>query len=81
MRLGEIMTRQVITIGMDDTIAAIQRIFERVRFHHLIVVSEDDEVVGVISDRDLLKELSPYLNTPSEQSRDLSTLSSPDNEP
>lgn len=68
------MTRQVTTIGMDDTLAAIQRIFERVRFHHLLVVSEDHEVVGVISDRDLLKELSPYLNTPSEQRRDLSTL-------
>ena len=74
MTLGEIMTRQVTTIGMDNTLAAIQRIFERVRFHHLIVVSEDHEVMGVISDRDLLKQLSPYLNTPSEQRRDLSTL-------
>ena len=74
MTLGNIMTRQVTTIGMDNTVAAIQKIFERVRFHHLIVVSEDHEVMGVISDRDLLKQLSPYLNTPSEQRRDLSTL-------
>jgi acetoin utilization protein AcuB len=59
---------------MDNAVAAIQKIFDRVRFHHLIVVSEDHEVMGVISDRDLLKQLSPYLNTPSEQRRDLSTL-------
>ena len=74
MKLSEIMTTQVATIGMDDTLAAIKKIFEKVRFHHLLVLSEEHEVVGVISDRDLLKQLSPYLNTASEQERDLHTL-------
>ncbi|HUT73083.1 MAG TPA: CBS domain-containing protein [Desulfatiglandales bacterium] len=74
MKLEEIMTTQVATIGMDDTLAAIRKIFEKVHFHHLLVLSEEHEVVGVISDRDLLKQLSPYLNTASEQKRDLHTL-------
>jgi acetoin utilization protein AcuB len=74
MELSEIMTMQVATIGMDDTLSAIREIFEKVLFHHLLVLSEDHEVVGVISDRDLLKQLSPYLNTASEQERDLHTL-------
>ena len=74
MKLEEIMTAQVATIGMDDTLAAIKKIFEKVLFHHLLVLSEEHEVVGVISDRDLLKQLSPYLNTASEQERDLHTL-------
>jgi len=74
MKLAQIMTRHLTTIGMDDTLAAIQAIFEKVGFHHLLVVSEDYEVAGIISDRDLLKEVSPYLNTASEQARDLSTL-------
>ena len=74
MELSEIMTTQVDTIGMDDTLAGIRKIFEKVHFHHLLVLSEEHEVVGVISDRDLLKELSPYPNTASEQERDLHTL-------
>lgn len=74
MRLRDIMTTRVATVGMDDTLATIQEIFEKVRFHHLLVLSEDDRVVGVISDRDLLKQLSPYLNTASEKHRDLATL-------
>ena len=74
MKLEEIMTAQVATIGMDDTLAATKKIFEKVLFHHLLVLSEEHEVVGVISDRDLLKQLSPYLNTASEQERDLHTL-------
>ena len=74
MNLSEIMTTKVATIGMDDTLAGIRKIFQKVHFHHLLVLSEEYEVVGVISDRDLLKELSPYLNTASEQERDLHTL-------
>jgi len=74
MELSEIMTTQVATIGMDDTLSTIRKIFEEVLFHHLLVLSDDHEVVGVISDRDLLKQLSPYLNTASEQERDLHTL-------
>ena len=37
-------------------------------------LDEKDEVAGVISDRDVLKALSPYLDTISEQERDLATL-------
>ncbi len=40
MRLGDIMTTRVATVEMDDTFATIQEIFEKVRFHHLLVLSE-----------------------------------------
>jgi acetoin utilization protein AcuB len=74
MKLKEIMRTRVATIELDDTLEVIRELFEKGHFHHLLVITEKKEVVGVISDRDLLKELSPFLNTISEQERDLATL-------
>ena len=68
-----VMTRRIITISMDEPLHKIQHIFEREGFHHLLVL-EGNNLVGVLSDRDLLSALSPYLNTPSEQRRDARTL-------
>ena len=67
------MTAKVITIGMDDTLGQIQRLFEKHKFHHLLIM-EDEELIGIISDRDVLKEISPYVNTLSEDSRSRETL-------
>ena len=73
MKISSIMTERVFTIDMDVTLQDICRIFEDKKFHHLLVV-EEGELRGVISDRDVLKALSPFLNTPVEQTRDLATL-------
>jgi acetoin utilization protein AcuB len=67
------MTEEVVTVGMDDFLKTICGIFDDKRFHHLLVV-EDDELRGVISDRDVLKASSPFLNTLSEQNRDTAVL-------
>jgi len=74
LTLREIMTNPVVTVEMDDSLDVAREIFEKTRFHHLVVVCEKAEVVGIISDRDVLRELSPYLNTASEQKKDLATL-------
>jgi acetoin utilization protein AcuB len=73
MSVAKIMTRKVLRVGMDDTLETMHEIFQKHKFHHLLVV-EEDELVGVISDRDLLKEVSPFLNTLSEDYRDKQTL-------
>ena len=73
MKISSIMTDKVTTVDMDISLGAICQIFEDKKFHHLLVV-EDGELRGVISDRDVLKALSPFLNTPVEQTRDLATL-------
>ena len=67
------MTTKVITIEMDATLGQIQKIFEKHKFHHLLIV-EDGELIGIISDRDVLKEISPHVNTISEDSRARQTL-------
>lgn len=69
MRISDICTRRVVTIGMDQTVSDARALFSRHHFHHVLVV-EAGRLVGVISDRDLLKNLSPYLGTFSEQRRD-----------
>jgi acetoin utilization protein AcuB len=72
--LREVMITPVATIGLDETLERIRAIFLAKRFHHLVVVHRG-RVVGVISDRDLLKNISPFIGKPMmERSQDLNTL-------
>ncbi len=61
------------TCKMDDSLEVIRDIFRKVRFHHLLVM-ENTKLVGVISARDMLKAISPYVGTMSETNRDRATL-------
>ncbi len=74
MTLGEIMTARVVTVEFDDSLATVKEIFDSLHFHHLLVIGSDKKLCGVISDRDLLRAISPYVGTPSETARDSATL-------
>ncbi len=75
MFIRDIMTTNPVTVTMDTDLFVIKGIFDHVYFHHLLVEDEtDNTVVGVISDRDLLSALSPYIHTASETLRDIETL-------
>ena len=74
MKLGEIMTKRVVTVELDDSLATVKQIFDSLRFHHLLVIGSDKKLCGVISDRDLLRAISPYVGTVSENARDSATL-------
>jgi len=56
----ELMTEDVVSVEMDASLAHIRSIFQKRSFHH-VVVTEDRIVRGVISDRDLLKHISPFV--------------------
>lgn len=73
MSIKNIMTENLVTVEMDDTLATVKDIFDNLKFHHLLVV-ESGRLVGVVSDRDLLKALSPNIGTMSETFNDLATL-------
>lgn len=73
MRLAQLMSRSVVSVEMDDSLRTVKDIFDNTRFHHLLVV-EGGRLCGVISDRDLLKGISPYVGTPAETGRDAATL-------
>ncbi|MBT3878135.1 MAG: CBS domain-containing protein [Candidatus Scalindua sp.] len=73
MNIEEIMSKDLVTIGMDDSLKTVKAIFDNASIHHLLVV-ESDKLFGVISDRDLLKALSPNIGTLAETNRDTITL-------
>lgn len=73
MGVNEIMSQRVVSVKMDDSLHTLKELFEATGFHHLLVV-EDKKLVGVISDRDLLKSLSPFTDTLSERLKDRATL-------
>lgn len=73
MLVQDVMSRHVITIDMDRTLEDVRRVFEAAPFHHLVVM-EDRQVVGVVSDRDLLENLSPFLGKMAERSQDVASM-------
>ncbi len=76
MKVVEAMTSRVVTVTMDDRIPVLQNILSQAGFHHLLVV-EEGKLQGVISDRDVLRVLSPFLDTEAELMRDLNTAQRP----
>ena len=74
MDVGSIMTKRVVSVEMDDRLDVVKKIFDSVKFHHLLVVDDRGKLKGVVSDRDLLKALSPYVGSAAENARDTATL-------
>ena len=73
MIVAQLMSRHLKTVTMDDSVQTVHRIFQVSSFHHLLVVSRS-RVVGVVSDRDLLKNLSPFVGKLTERTQDLALL-------
>ncbi len=73
MQVRDFMTSKVVCVELDDTLQMVKEIFDNTRFHHLLVV-DNNKLHGVISDRDLLKALSPNLGSAQETDRDAATL-------
>lgn len=73
MNVQDIMSREPVTVDMDDDLHRVKNLFELHRFHHVLVLL-GETLVGVISDRDLLRALSPFVGRASERPQDLATL-------
>lgn len=73
MTVAEIMTTKVTTASLDDTLGGIRKVFELNKFHHMPIV-EDSRLAGIVSDRDVLRGLSPHVDSTRADSRDLNTL-------
>jgi acetoin utilization protein AcuB len=74
MDVGSIMTARVVTVEMDDRLEVVKEIFDTLKFHHLLVVDDRKKLTGIVSDRDLLKALSPRIGSAAETTRDVATL-------
>jgi acetoin utilization protein AcuB len=74
MDVRSFMTARVVTVEMDDRLDVVKQIFDTLKFHHLLVVDNRKKLIGIVSDRDLLKALSPYVGSAAETTRDIATL-------
>lgn len=73
MPVKTIMTANPVTVSPDATLARARELLERYNIHHLLVET-DQRVVGIVSEGDILRNVSPYANTPAETARDQFTL-------
>ena len=74
--VGDVMSQSAFTIRADETLAAARTALETLGVHHLLVENRG-RIVGIVSDRDVLRNLSPYADGISAQSRDDATLRRP----
>ena len=68
------MSPNVVTISDESRLDSAKDLFEQHKFHHLLVTDNSGKLVGVLSDRDLFKAISPHIGLASEKERDLATL-------
>jgi acetoin utilization protein AcuB len=74
MKVQDIMSQRVVTVELDDRLHVVKKIFDTTHFHHLLVIDDDGSLYGVVSDRDLLRALSPFIGSTVETARDAATL-------
>jgi len=78
MHVETIMSDPVHYILPDATLADLRKILKHVTYHHLLV-ARDNHLLGVISDRDVLRRdvlrmSSPYIDTANATAQDQSLL-------
>jgi len=71
--IKKIMTVKLVTVTLDDKLETVKEIFDSLKFHHLLVM-EEHKLLGVVSDRDLLKALSPNIGSARETYQDIASL-------
>lgn len=62
MHVENIMSDSVHCVLPDVTLADLRETFKHVTYHHLLV-AHDNQLMGVISDRDVLRMSSPFIDT------------------
>lgn len=68
------MSANVTCVNLDDRLSVVRQLFIRYKFHHLMVVNKENELVGVISERDYLKATNSNIELPSASNKDLAML-------
>lgn len=55
----EIMSKKLVTVSFDDSVRKAYQIMQDLKFRHLPVVDDKGMVVGILSDRDLQRAMTP----------------------
>lgn len=54
----QIMSSPVYTIRFDSTISELINLFREMRFRHVPVIDEESKIVGIVSDRDVMRYIA-----------------------
>lgn len=73
MAIEQIMSKALITLTIDDDLAKAKDLFDNNNIHHILIL-HNKTLVGVITDRDLYKHLSPAIGTAKETHKDAALL-------
>ena len=73
LTVAEIYTQKVVSVNLDQSLAEVGKLFHDLAIHHLPVL-DGTKLLGIISDRDYIKSVSPYVGTAAETARDAATL-------
>lgn len=74
MKIEEIMNNKVTCIDLDEKLSLVRELFIKQKFHHLMVVDKNNELVAVISERDYFKATNSNLELPAANEKDLAML-------
>ena len=64
------MSKNLITLDVDDDLAKAKNTFDEFPIHHILVLDEG-KLVGIINDRDIHAQLSPDFGTRKETPQDI----------
>lgn len=74
--VGDIMSSPPYTVLADERVDAARKALKTLQVHHLLV-EDRGRIVGIVSDRDILRAMSPYVDSAGAQRRDDLTLQRP----
>ncbi len=74
MLVDQIMSQNLHTVLAKTNLDDLSKIFADVSYHHLPVVDENNVLLGILSDRDVTLNLSPFIGTDMEHERDRELL-------
>lgn len=80
MTVESIMSRDVVTVAPDAPLTKVRDLLHERGFHHVLVVDTENALRGVISDRDVLRALGPFLGTSGAEESEEQTLDQPASE-
>jgi acetoin utilization protein AcuB len=81
--VNDVMTGDVRSLGLDDTIEACIKFMKANKVRHIPIVDSPGEeniekcLIGVVSQRDIFRQISPYLGKLGEESSDSRALKQP----
>ncbi len=70
IRVRDLMTTELVTINVNECLSAARDLMAQKQIRHVPIISDDDQFVGLLSQRDILRITGPEsldLNTPSQQ--------------